>query len=117
MLTVHHLNNSRSQRVLWLLEELGVSYQIERYEREQNVPAVDIAAALPATLFLFFVADVLQLERASGPLLALYFVAGAASLPLWVTLSVLVVTCPCALALAMSAALSAAAFFSGQEGS
>ena len=46
-----------------------------------------IAAALPATLFLFFVADVLQLERASGPLLALYFVAGAASLPLWVNLS------------------------------
>ena len=33
MLTVHHLNNSRSQRVLWLLEEIGVPYQIERYER------------------------------------------------------------------------------------
>lgn len=47
-----------------------------------------IAAALPATLFLFFVADILQLEKASGPLLALYFVAGAASLPLWVRLSV-----------------------------
>jgi Na+/melibiose symporter-like transporter len=46
-----------------------------------------IAAALPATLFLFFVADVLHLEKASGPLLALYFVAGAASLPLWVKLS------------------------------
>ncbi|AXS79440.1 MFS transporter [Dechloromonas sp. HYN0024] len=46
-----------------------------------------IAAALPATLFLFFVADVLQAEAASGPLLALYFVAGAASLPLWVMLS------------------------------
>jgi len=46
-----------------------------------------IAAALPATLFLFFVADVLRLERASGPLLALYFVAGAASLPLWVRLA------------------------------
>jgi GPH family glycoside/pentoside/hexuronide:cation symporter len=46
-----------------------------------------IAAALPATLFLFFVADVLQLEKASGPLLALYFVAGAASLPLWVKLA------------------------------
>lgn len=46
-----------------------------------------IAAALPATLFLFFVADVLQLETASGALLALYFVAGAASLPLWVQLS------------------------------
>ena len=28
MLTVHHLNNSRSQRVLWLLEELGVPYEI-----------------------------------------------------------------------------------------
>ena len=46
-----------------------------------------IAAALPATLFLFFVADVLQAESYSGALLALYFVAGAASLPLWVTLS------------------------------
>jgi glutathione S-transferase len=34
MLTVHHLNNSRSQRVLWLLEELGVPYQVERYERD-----------------------------------------------------------------------------------
>ena len=33
MLTVHHLNNSRSQRVLWLLEELGLDYEIKRYER------------------------------------------------------------------------------------
>ena len=32
-LTVHHLNNSRSQRVLWLLEELGLPYEITRYER------------------------------------------------------------------------------------
>lgn len=46
-----------------------------------------VAAALPATLFLFFVADVLQAESYSGALLALYFVAGAASLPLWVSLS------------------------------
>lgn len=46
-----------------------------------------IAAALPATLFLFFVADVLVSEQASGPLLALYFVAGAASLPVWVRLA------------------------------
>ena len=46
-----------------------------------------IAAALPATLFLFFVADVLGAANASGPLLALYFVAGAASLPLWVRLA------------------------------
>lgn len=46
-----------------------------------------IAAALPSTLFLFFVADVLQVERASGVLLVLYFIAGAMSLPLWVRLA------------------------------
>lgn len=34
MITVHHLNNSRSQRVLWLLEELGVPYQIKHYQRD-----------------------------------------------------------------------------------
>lgn len=34
MLTVHHLNNSRSQRVLWLLEELGVPYRIQHYRRD-----------------------------------------------------------------------------------
>ena len=34
MITVHHLNNSRSQRVLWLLEELGVGYEVRRYERD-----------------------------------------------------------------------------------
>lgn len=34
MITVHHLNNSRSQRILWLLEELGVPYEIEFYERD-----------------------------------------------------------------------------------
>jgi glutathione S-transferase len=36
MLTVHHLNNSRSQRVLWLLEELGLEYEIKRYERDRK---------------------------------------------------------------------------------
>ena len=34
MITVHHLNNSRSQRVLWLLEELGVAYEIKHYQRD-----------------------------------------------------------------------------------
>ena len=34
MIKVHHLNNSRSQRILWLLEELGVAYEIEHYQRE-----------------------------------------------------------------------------------
>ena len=34
MITVHHLNNSRSQRVLWLLEELDLEYEVKRYERD-----------------------------------------------------------------------------------
>ena len=36
MLTVHHLENSRSQRILWLLEELGVEYEIKRYGRDKQ---------------------------------------------------------------------------------
>ena len=36
MIVVHHLNNSRSQRVLWLLEELGVEYEVKRYERDRK---------------------------------------------------------------------------------
>jgi len=36
MIIVHHLNNSRSQRLLWLLEELGVLYDIKRYERDRK---------------------------------------------------------------------------------
>src|SRR5262245_5661722 len=36
MLVVHHLNNSRSQRVLWLLEELGLEYEVKRYERNRQ---------------------------------------------------------------------------------
>jgi len=36
MLTIHHLENSRSQRILWLLEEMGVDYEIERYERDKT---------------------------------------------------------------------------------
>ncbi|HEY8516174.1 MAG TPA: glutathione S-transferase [Candidatus Binatia bacterium] len=38
MLTVHHLNNSRSQRILWLLEELGVPYEIKHYKRMEPLP-------------------------------------------------------------------------------
>jgi glutathione S-transferase len=33
MIVVHHLNDSRSQRVLWLLEELGLPYETKRYQR------------------------------------------------------------------------------------
>jgi len=34
MITVHHLENSRSQRILWLLEELGLQYRVKRYARD-----------------------------------------------------------------------------------
>ena len=36
MLTLHHLENSRSQRILWLLEELGVDYQVQQYKRDKT---------------------------------------------------------------------------------
>ncbi len=36
MVTIHHLENSRSQRILWLLEELGIEYEIKRYERDKK---------------------------------------------------------------------------------
>ena len=36
MLVVHHLNDSRSQRILWLLEELGVPYEIKPYQRDSQ---------------------------------------------------------------------------------
>ena len=50
MITVHHLNNSRSQRVLWLLEELGVPYEVKRYERDAKTmlapPALELVHPL-----------------------------------------------------------------------
>ena len=42
MIVVHHLNDSRSQRILWLLEELGLEYEIKRYQRD---PATMLAPA------------------------------------------------------------------------
>ncbi|ANG91145.1 glutathione S-transferase [Enterobacteriaceae bacterium 155047] len=39
MLTVHHLNQSRSQRVIWAVEELALPYQIVRYQREKTMMA------------------------------------------------------------------------------
>jgi glutathione S-transferase len=38
MLKVHHLNNSRSQRILWLLEEIGAPYEIVHYTRGTPIP-------------------------------------------------------------------------------
>jgi glutathione S-transferase len=34
LITLHHLNNSRSQRILWLMEEMGLPYEIQRYQRD-----------------------------------------------------------------------------------
>ncbi|HEX8571401.1 MAG TPA: glutathione S-transferase [Allosphingosinicella sp.] len=36
MIVVHHLENSRSQRILWLLEELGLPYEVRRYARDKK---------------------------------------------------------------------------------
>src|SRR3954466_5155036 len=36
MIRIHHLENSRSQRLLWLLEELGLPYEVKRYERDKR---------------------------------------------------------------------------------
>jgi len=49
MIIVHHLNNSRSQRILWLLEELGLDYQIKHYARdaETNLAPAELKAVHP----------------------------------------------------------------------
>ncbi|KAL3155248.1 hypothetical protein ABBQ32_013179 [Trebouxia sp. C0010 RCD-2024] len=39
MIVVHHLSSSRSHRIIWLLEELGVEYEVKRYERMSNMLA------------------------------------------------------------------------------
>jgi glutathione S-transferase len=43
MIIVHHLNNSRSQRVLWLLEELGLPYEIQFYQRDPKTMLAPLA--------------------------------------------------------------------------
>ena len=45
MIIVHHLENSRSQRVLWLLEELGLPYEVKRYERNPKTMRAPPAAS------------------------------------------------------------------------
>jgi glutathione S-transferase len=49
MLVVHHLNNSRSQRILWLLEELGVPYEIRHHQRDAvtNLAPPELLAVHP----------------------------------------------------------------------
>ena len=41
MMTIHHLSTSRSERIVWLMEELGLDYTLERYQREPNGAAPD----------------------------------------------------------------------------
>jgi glutathione S-transferase len=43
MIEVHHLNNSRSQRSLWLLEELGLEYQIVPYQHDRTTSGAAVA--------------------------------------------------------------------------
>src|ERR1700704_890319 len=49
MLTLHHLNDSRSQRILWLLEELGTPYEMQRYQRDAKtrLAPVELEAVHP----------------------------------------------------------------------
>ena len=49
MITLHHLNNSRSQRILWLLEELGAPYEIRAYQRDAvtNLAPPELKGAHP----------------------------------------------------------------------
>ena len=68
--------------------DLLAPFQNHRFRWLFGVFAVNgIASAIPATLFLFFARDRLQLGQQAGLFLVLYFVAAAASLPLWVGLS------------------------------
>lgn len=46
MITVYHLENSRSERVIWLMEELGLPYQLERFQREPTMAAPDSMKAI-----------------------------------------------------------------------
>jgi glutathione S-transferase len=49
MLTLHHLNDSRSQRILWLMEELGMPYDLKRYQRDAKtrLAPVELEAVHP----------------------------------------------------------------------
>jgi glutathione S-transferase len=48
MITVYHLTSSRSERIVWLMEELGLDYQLERFQREQNGAAPEAMKAIHA---------------------------------------------------------------------
>lgn len=45
MITIHHLNQSRSDRIIWLMEELGLPYELVRYERDKDIPRAPASLA------------------------------------------------------------------------
>ena len=70
MLTLHHLNYSRSIRVLWLLEELGIEYDLVKYERVENFRAPpELKAIHPLGKAPVLVDEALTLAE-SAPILA-----------------------------------------------
>jgi glutathione S-transferase len=101
MLTLHHLNYSRSIRVLWLLEELGIEYDLVKYERDENFRAPSALKAIhPLGKAPVLVDDALTLAE-SAPILSyiderygdagavhdewLQYVESSASLPIMMT--------------------------------
>ena len=46
MITIYHLENSRSERVIWLMEELGLPYALERFDRQPSMAAPDVLKTL-----------------------------------------------------------------------
>ena len=48
MITVYHLASSRSERIVWLMEELGLDYELERFQREQSGAAPEAMKAIHA---------------------------------------------------------------------
>ncbi len=50
MITLHHLNKSRSKRIIWLLEELNVPYQVKAYQRDAvtNLAPAELKGDSPA---------------------------------------------------------------------
>ena|SRR5439155_1070932 len=76
MLTLHHLNDSRSQRILWLLEELAVPYEMKRYQRnpETRLAPPELKAVHPlgkslsgADIQMSFVGDMAKVFNKLGP--------------------------------------------------
>jgi glutathione S-transferase len=112
MITVHHLNNSRSQRILWLLEELGLDYQIVFHARQPiglappelrtihplgKAPVVDIDGYVAAESGA--AVELITLRHGRGKLMPdpesadyprylelLHYAEGSASLPLAMTM-------------------------------